>query len=499
MFAALRAKLHEAASCITGFLADEKKDNSPAAPSRPLQRPPPTGADVSPQTLPNSGRKRRREVFEADETVRRSLTKENIDAVLHAHWSDAYNTAQTDGRARLTELERNNVLIKCRVLLQEGDYSWNGLKKRIQRIRKNATPKRRAGSGRPTTFTPKIAEEAAIISREHGGEISRSILFDLVKASLGKEQTCSRSAFLDHLRTCFKRRRIRVKPSLTDSQKENRMEYASYHVDNDFFDQSRTIYVDEKRFEAAGPGYFNIPIGDTTPTRSVQSKSNIPFIMVLAAVVEPRGDYNGVVGMHSFTKTVAAAMDLKNREAGTIIEKAQNVSGTTYVEAWRQSILPGLKARIEEGKIARPTRRSPLIMQDDNATPHRARLGGKDVSQIICDMAAKDFGIFMVPARPAQPAQSPDCNPLDTFVFRVLNIKFRRIRAVAHVQFLAGLREQRRAIQNDDADHADGEVADMDGLQNILENSDEDIQFIAFSSPDESDCTALGAFDQPYD
>ena len=475
MFGSLWHTFSEGVSRIAGFLGDEKKDDSPAAPRRRLLRPPQQVAALSPRTPPSQGRKRSRKVFEADEDVRHSFSKENINVALHTYWFDAHATAQADGRTYLREDERKDLLHKCHVLLNDGDLSYDALKKRIQRIRKNGTPKRKAGSGRPTTFTPDIAEEAAIISRQHGGEISRSALFDLVKESLGKEKTCSRSVFLDHLRSRFKRRRIRLKPTLSERQKEIRKDFARYHVDTNFADQSRTIYVDEKRFEAVGPGYFNLPVQDTTPTRSVQSKGNIPFVMVLAAVMEPRGDYNGVVGMHSFTQTVAASRDSKNREAGTIIEKAENVSGPTYVEAWRKSILPELKARIEQGKIARPTRRTPLIMQDDNATPHRARLGGKVVTHIICDIAKDEFDIHMVPADPAQPAQSPDCNPLDTFMFRVLNIKFRRIRAVARVQFLASVREQRRAVQNVDADHADGEVADIDGLQNILENSDEDI------------------------
>jgi hypothetical protein len=34
-----------------------------------------------------------------------------------------------------------------------------------------------------------------------------------------------------------------------------------------------------------------------------------------------------------------------------------------------------------------------------------------------------------LPKRPAQPAQSPDLNPLDTFIFRALATKWRRLRA----------------------------------------------------------------------
>jgi hypothetical protein len=43
----------------------------------------------------------------------------------------------------------------------------------------------------------------------------------------------------------------------------------------------------------------------------------------------------------------------------------------------------------------------------------------------------------MEPKMPAQPPQSPDLNPLDTFVFRVLNLKFRRLRARDRVMRIA--------------------------------------------------------------
>jgi hypothetical protein len=53
----------------------------------------------------------------------------------------------------------------------------------------------------------------------------------------------------------------------------------------------------------------------------------------------------------------------------------------------------------------------------------------------------------MLPLDPCQPPQSPDTNPLDTFVFRLMNIRFRRARAQSRVEAASvGLR--RRAEQD---------------------------------------------------
>jgi hypothetical protein len=44
-----------------------------------------------------------------------------------------------------------------------------------------------------------------------------------------------------------------------------RIAYAQHAVDSDFSDEDRTIFVDEKRFEANSPGIYNLPIEDSTP------------------------------------------------------------------------------------------------------------------------------------------------------------------------------------------------------------------------------------------
>ncbi len=65
------------------------------------------------------------------------------------------------------------------------------------------------------------------------------------------------------------------------------------------------------------------------------------------------------------------------------------------------------------------------------------------MTEQICEMGLRDFGIHIVPLDPPQPPQSPDTNPLDTLVFRMMNVRFRRLRAHSRVQDLAaGLRNR---------------------------------------------------------
>jgi hypothetical protein len=213
------------------------------------------------------------------------------------------------------------------------------------------------------------------------------------------------------------------------------------------------VFVDEKRFEASCVGVYNLPKEDVTPTKRIQSKSNPVFVMVLVAVMAPRKDWNGVVGMHFFTQRVAAAKTSKNREAGTMELHAVNVTKETYVIAFAETIIPELQKAIADGKLPKPTKKRPLLLQDDNAKPHRGPwMDNMNVSEWICKLAS-EAGICMEPKTPAQPPQSPDLNPLDTFLFRILNLMFRRLRARDRVMQIAA--KSFRSKESGDSDGID--------------------------------------------
>jgi hypothetical protein len=308
---------------------------------------------------------------------------------------------------------------------------------RVERIRDRGRPERREGSSRPSLWTPEHGELAKDIAREFGGEISRTAIWETVAERLGPDNVNARSQFMARLSELLKRRRIRYKPTLNENQKVLRVAYAKHSMDTNFSEEARTVFVDEKRFEASSVGIYNLPVEDLTPTKRVQSKSNPVFVMVLVAVMTPRKEWNGVVGMHFFTQRIAAAKLSKNREAGTIELHSVNVTKETYVQAFAATVIPQLQQAIADKRLPNPTKKKPLLLQDDNAKPHRGLYSGQiDVSGHICKLAI-DAGVWMEPKMPAQPPQSPDLNPLDTFVFRVLNLKFRRLRARDRVMRIA--------------------------------------------------------------
>lgn len=120
--------------------------------------------------------------------------------------------------------------------------------------------------------------------------------------------------------------------------------------------------------------------------------------------------------------------------------------------------MPLLK-ELHDQNIIQSTALCPLLLQDDNAKPHRGSIQGVCVTKLICDLASTKFGLHMKPLEPKQPAQSPDCNPLDTFYFRVMFKNFRQARAEDRV--LRALEEGRHHVNDEVGGHGeeDGEDA----------------------------------------
>lgn len=366
--------------------------------------------------------------------VLKTMSKEAQDAVLVSLWETAHKDAPG---GRLSAAAKEKLVLSASSQCDLPILTFNALRLRIEYIRDRGSVKRKSGSGRPSLWTQEHADMAKEVAREFDGEVSRTAIWETVAERLGVENVNGRSQFLVRLSEVLKRRRIRVKPTLNENQKELRAAYARHSIDTGFSEEERTVFVDEKRFEASCVGVYNLPVEDLTPTKRIQSKSNPVFVMVLVAVMMPRREWNGVVGMHFFAQRIAAVKTSRNREAGTIELHCINVTKETYVQAFAQSIIPQLRKAIDDKILPKPTQKKPLLLQDDNAKPHRGPYADQiDVSGQICKLAI-EAGVWMEPKRPAQPPQSPDLNPLDTFVFRVLNLKFRRLRARDRVKRIA--------------------------------------------------------------
>lgn len=405
--------------------------------------------------------------LEDDDEVRKTLTQDQRNAIVFGFYSNAQQKLADAGRSRFAKDEQAAVLEDMQRATGESTMTWSASQQRVRRIRKKKTVTRTRGSGRPSTFTPEIEECAATVARRYGGDVSRSQMFEEVSVIIGKARMCSRTVFFDHLNSStWKRRRIRYRPRLTDLHRQQRVAFAQHCLEMDAETESRIVFLDEKRFEVTTQGTLTLPAEDSTPQRYVQSKTNPVFVMVLVGILKPRDGFDGIAANHAFVERVAAQR--ASSEKGTIELKAINVSGATYLDAWKETMFPALKALIDDQSIPTPTAAKPLLFQDDNAKPHRAKIGGVVVSQLISEMGLRDFEIHIRPLDPAQPAQSPDTNPLDTFFFRMLNIRFRRLRALSRVQAAAaGLR-----VTVAEADDDDGEPEVLE--EEVLEDGDDD-------------------------
>jgi hypothetical protein len=324
--------------------------------------------------------------------VLKTMSAEARDAVLVSLWETAHKRAPG---ARLSAAAKEELVQSASDQCGLPNLTFNALRLRIEHIRDRGSTERKKGSGRPSLWTPEHAEMAKDIAREFNGEISRTAIWETVAERLGEDNVNSRSQFMVRLSQLLKRRRIRYKPTLNENQKALRVAYAKHSMDTNFSEEARTVFVDEKRFEASSVGVYNLPAEDSTPTKRIQSKSNPVFVMVLVAVMTPRADWNGVVGMHFFTQRIAASKSSKNREAGTIELQSVNVTKETYVQAFAATIIPQLQRAIQEKKLPNPSKKKPLLLQDDNAKPHRGPyLGQIDVSGQICKLAI-DAGVWM--------------------------------------------------------------------------------------------------------
>ena len=402
------------------------------------------------------------------EAILEALSPEMKNVAILTLYTDAKKSARSAGRQRLSRRECEEALARINLATGLNLLTWNAVEHRISRMLAKGKVEREVGSGRKSTWTPTVDAAAKASSRAHAGEISVAEMYHEVNASLGKS-SMSLSTFYRHVadKKKFKRRRERLKPLLTPAHQAARIAFAHAMLCMTEEARRRIIFVDEKQFLTFVGGKLILPVEDTTPQKFAPSKTQLVSAMALVALMEPRAGFDGIVGAHIFVELTAAKNSSKNREAGTLEKKTVNVTAETYLEAWEASILPALKA-LQDKKVIKTTKARPIYICDDNARPHRAKPGGVLVTTLICERALRDFQLHLAPLDPLQPAQSPDCNPLDTFFWRVLYVHYRRLRAEDRVQ--RAMEAGRRV-----ADDALDVVADE---QNVNEVEDEEAHFL---------------------
>ncbi|ETV64960.1 hypothetical protein H257_18229 [Aphanomyces astaci] len=126
-------------------------------------------------------------------------------------------------------------------------------------------------------------------------------------------------------------------------------------------------------------------------------------VMFLAVVVRPRYHHHsktfwdGKVGLWPFVQVSPALRGSKNRPKGTLVTVPQAVDSTVYFDAVLNKVVPATMAKFPRG-----VRRGNVVLQQDNASPHRCvttkLLHAKGVRGIVVAN---------------QPPNSPDFNVLD--------------------------------------------------------------------------------------
>lgn len=394
------------------------------------------------------------------ESILDGLNHEAKNAIILSMYDNAVEKLNSQNRLKFSKDEQDHLLQDINSMTRLEIPSWRALKERLSRIQNNGGVGRKPGSGRPSKWSPEIEAETKARLRASAGETSKQEVFEEV-ISVKRPKFMSRSTFYHHLsnKRKFKNRRLRMKPHLSQAQMEERVRYANYILGLDERARQQIVYVDEKLFLAFVSSMLTLPAEDVTPEKFGISKTNQPKVMSLACLMEPRGDFSGHVGQHLFTTTVKAKSKSKNRESGVMELKTVNVTAQEYLRAWEETLLPCLK-ELHQKEIIISSVASPLLLQDDNAKPHRGSINGVCVTTIICEMACKKFGIHMKPLDPKQPAQSPDCNPLDTFYFRVMYKNFRQARAEDRV--LRALEQGRRHVNDEVGGNSEADENDVD-------------------------------------
>ena len=418
---------------------------------------------VSPPHTPPRPRKQKKSATE----VVASFSREQQDAAIMGMWRAAQAKLERDGRSNFKESEQRELVANVNVAAGLSLDTFDALRKRVERMQHKGTPARAPGSGAKSKFTPEIAGLAKDVSREYGGEISARELFYAVKAR-SPEADIQERAFVGHIANSgmFKRRRARLKPHLSTGHMSARVCFAEHQLGMTQRKRAHIIFVDEKLFQSFVPCRLLLSKEDVTPRKSAQSKSNLPQCMVLVALMEPRSGFNGILASHVFTESDIAQRKSKNREAGTIVHRNVNVSAVTYRDSFAKSVFPALKQLVDDGVLSN-SHSDPFFLQDDNAKPHRGKIDGVPVVDLICRDALRNFQLYLKPLDPLQPAQSPDCNPCDQFFFRCMMAFYRSLRAKDRV-YRAQLEHSRAPeAQEDvvglDSDENDNEIDADDG------------------------------------
>ena len=226
-----------------------------------------------------------------------------------------------------------------------------------------------------------------------------------------------------------------IKPKLTESNAEWRLDYAWSQVGEEQFatghesrrplefdKQYNKIHVDEKWFYLLKEGRrFYLAYDEERPYITQQSKQSIPKVMFLCALSRPRyvqetrSMFDGKIGIWPIGFEKPAARTSVNRPAGTLEFHSIKINRDVYRDMMSRLVLPAILSKWPTCVYTGP----PITIQQDGATPHFVVKDG------VCtdrewNNTLKEYGledkIFVI----TQPANSPDVNVNDLGFFNSL-------------------------------------------------------------------------------
>ncbi|KAF0692171.1 Aste57867_16714 [Aphanomyces stellatus] len=123
--------------------------------------------------------------------------------------------------------------------------------------------------------------------------------------------------------------------------------------------------------------------------------------MFLAAVARPRDGFNGKIGMWPFVRQSPAVRSSRHLPAGTMQTILINEDAEVYQRFVLNLVIPAIKTNF-------PSANKMVVLQQDNATPHRS------INNAVLSAVSTDGWTFVVGH---QPPNSPDLNVLDLGFF----------------------------------------------------------------------------------
>ncbi len=249
----------------------------------------------------------------------------------------------------------------------------------------------------------------------------RTTMRDAAKAIGIPLATFHRLMKTENLAICH---RNSTKPTLTDQNKKERVEYVCRRADIDtgFIDElDDVIHLNEKWFYIMDDNQkYYITEFEEKPHRTTKHKRFVAKVMVLCAVARPRFDpdtgrfWDGKIGVYAFVVEHIAQRNSVNRPAGTVELRNHNVTRDVYRKTLIEKVLPDIRRKWPRSFFEHQHQRSRVIyLQQDNAKPH---IKGNDTE--FC--AAARIGGWKIEMT-NQPPNLPDLNVLNLGLFNALD------------------------------------------------------------------------------